>query len=540
MSLSNVRLALHGSLRRRISAATDWHAAIPFAVSIRFGLNVTLFAWGLLACTAFPVVADDRPNIVLLMGDDHGWDETGYNGHPHLKTPVLDQMAATGLRLDRFYAAHPTCSPTRGSVLTGRHPNRYGTFTPNYSIRPEEITIADLLGDAGYACGHFGKWHVGPVKADSPTSPGAMGFDTWLSHDNFFELDPVLSRDGGPPKKIEGESSQILIDAAKPFLASAKQSGKPSLTVIWFGSPHEPYSGLPEDLALYDDLPAEYAERSFRLTSNETGSPTTRPLRDVLQERYAEITAMDRAIGDLRDWLTQNDLRDNTLIWYCGDNGTPGDGIITSPLRGQKGNHYEGGVRVPGIIEWPARIKTPTSTDFNSVTSDILPTICDVLDVDVPDRPLDGISLMPILEGRSEPRSQPIGFWSFDTKNAHKDQPYLTQQQQTGTTPLVKLMKGIPTRNFVNYFHPDTTNADYGGTRVWLANQYKLIVTGLGDDQVLELYNLRDDPSESDNLAEPRRKIADEMFGELTQWQTSVLNSLTGGDYGSSSGRTRN
>ena len=137
--------------------------------------------------------AQDRPNIILLMGDDHGWEETGYNGHPYVHTPILDDMAASGLRFDRFYAAHPSCSPTRGSVLTGRHPNRYGTFAPNWSIRPDEITIADLLQEAGYATGHFGKWHVGPVKSDSPTNPGAMGFDEWLSHDNFFELNPILS-----------------------------------------------------------------------------------------------------------------------------------------------------------------------------------------------------------------------------------------------------------------------------------------------------------------------------------------------------------
>ena len=89
-------------------------------------------------------MATKRPNIILLMGDDHGWDEVAYNGHPHLKTPVLDEMAAQGLRLDRFYSAHPSCSPTRGSIITGRHPNRYGTFAPNWSIRPEEISIAQV------------------------------------------------------------------------------------------------------------------------------------------------------------------------------------------------------------------------------------------------------------------------------------------------------------------------------------------------------------------------------------------------------------
>ena len=114
------------------------------------------------------IAAETRPNIILLMGDDHGWEETGYNGHPHVKTPVLDDMAATGLRMDRFYAAHPSCSPTRASFLTGRHPNRMGTFTPGRSFRPEEITSAQILSKAGYHCGHFGKWHVGAVKKESP------------------------------------------------------------------------------------------------------------------------------------------------------------------------------------------------------------------------------------------------------------------------------------------------------------------------------------------------------------------------------------
>lgn len=123
-----------------------------------------------------PAPSRQQTNIILLMGDDHGWEETGYNGHPFLQTPVLDEMAASGLRLDNFYSAAPVCSPTRGSVITGRHPNRYGTFGANWSIRPEEISIAKILSDAGYSCGHFGKWHLGPVKTDSPTNPGAMGF----------------------------------------------------------------------------------------------------------------------------------------------------------------------------------------------------------------------------------------------------------------------------------------------------------------------------------------------------------------------------
>ena len=173
-----------------------------------------------LAARPLRAAAAKRPNIILCMGDDHGWNETGYNGHPYVRTPVLDQMAGRGLRFDRFYAAAPVCSPTRGSVMTGRHPNRYGTFAPNFSIRPEEITLAQLLKPAGYACGHFGKWHLGPVKAGSPTNPGAMGFDTWLAHDNFFEMNPPLVRDGGPPRIYPGRVRRSW--CAKPRATSAR------------------------------------------------------------------------------------------------------------------------------------------------------------------------------------------------------------------------------------------------------------------------------------------------------------------------------
>ena len=490
---------------------------------------VICFSLTTLCGTAFAV---ERPNIILLMGDDHGWDETGYNGHPHVKTPVLDQMASTGLRLDRFYSAHPSCSPTRGSVMTGRHPNRYGTFSPGYSIRPEEVTIAQLLNKAGYTCGHFGKWHLGPVKAASPTNPGAMGFDEWLSHDNFFELNPVFSRNGGPPQKFEGESSEIVIAETIQFLARVQQQDKPFFAVVWFGSPHEPYSGLAKDLALYNDLPGEYSDKEVKLTSNETGQPTKRPLRDVLQERYAEITAMDRSIGQLRDWLKREELKDNTLLWYCGDNGTPGDGIVTSPYRGQKGNMYEGGIRVPGVIEWPSRITRPAASQVNAVTSDMMPTLCKLTGTSLPDRPLDGIDLSPVIDGQMAERPGPIGFWECDAKADGSNEPYIDAELQRGTTPLVKMMGDIFTRNFRNYHHPAITEQDFAGSRVLLSNRYKLIMRSQrGGQSTSELFDLHDDPAETKNLIETKPKIAVAMQSELRDWQQSVLNSLTTADY---------
>ncbi|MGC6442685.1 MAG: sulfatase [Rubripirellula sp.] len=470
------------------------------------------------------------PNIVLCMGDDHGWEETGYNDHPHLKTPVLDEMAQKGLRFNRFYSGHPSCSPTRGSVITGRHPNRYGTFAPNWSLRPEEISIAQLLSDAGYRTAHFGKWHLGPVKKASPTSPGAMGFSYWLSHDNFFELNPSFSENGEAPRVFQGESSEIIVDRALKFIKSAEASSAPFFVVIWFGSPHEPYSGLAEDLAIYDDLPAKYSDRKVKLTSNVTGKSVQRALGEVLRERYAEITAMDRALGQLREGLEEQGVRDDTLLWYCGDNGTPSSGLLKSPLKGQKGQVYEGGVRVPGVLEWPSKITRPLQTDHVAVTSDMLPTLCALADIELPNRTLDGIDLTEVFEG-ADARSEPIFFWNFNTRSLAKSpKPWISSELQEGTTPLVKLMNGKPTRTFKNVHLDQITDNNYTGPRAITTQRYKLILGQSSSDQV-ELYDLTNDTGETQNLAASKPKIVAELQSEMRRWQTSVLQSLTGGDY---------
>jgi arylsulfatase A-like enzyme len=465
----------------------------------------------LLGAGALPA-AGGRPNIILCMGDDHGWFETGYNGHPFVKTPVLDQMAARGLRLDRFYAAHPNCSPTRGSIMTGRHPNRYGTFAPGWSIRPEEITIAQILRRAGYATGHFGKWHLGPVKAGSPTSPGAMGFDEWVSHDNFYEVDPVFSRNGAAPEKIAGESSAVTVRESIAFLEKARKAGKPSFTVIWFGSPHEPYLGVEPYLSMYADQP------------------------EPVRSRLAEITAMDAAIGTLRAHLQKTGMAGNTLLWYCGDNGVPPEGRLTTPLRGAKGDVYEGGVAVPCLLEWPDKIRAGWRSDVNTVTTDILPTLCAVTAQALPDRPLDGVSLLPLFDGKMTERPRPICFWAYEANREMRagGTPYLTAEQQEGTTPTAKLMAGKYTRDFRNLRHPVVKESDYAGRAAVLDNRYKL-VQGKG----LELYDVREDRAESTDLAAREHARVESMQRTLREWQSSALRSLTGADYRSSGSALR-
>ena len=495
-----------------------------------------LLVFCLITCTCTPDTppeAEAPPNIILLMGDDHSWEETGYNGHPFLLTPVLDEMAASGLVLDQFHAATPFCSPTRGSIITGRHPNRYGTFTPGWSIRPEEISIAQLLAQAGYTTAHFGKWHLGPVKSNSPTSPGAMGFQSWVSHDNFFEMDPVLSVNGGPPVKMPGEGSEVVVDETIRFIEQATSKSQPFFAVVWFGSPHEPYSGLDRDLALYDNLPDSINEVTVRLTSMETGKQVERPLGEVLQERFAEITAMDRAIGKLRDSLTSYGIRDNTIFWYCGDNGIPPSGVYNNPFRGRKGMVYQGGLRVPAIIEWPQGIPKARVTDVNTVTSDIFTTLCEVTGQTPPNRPLDGISLLPLIQGDMVTRPEPIYFWNYEIQHEleYDREPYIETPLQEGTTPLVKMMGGLYTRNFRNFHHPDIQESDFDGPRAVLDNQYKLVVDGDAQAPGTELFDVSIDPQEQNNLAEVYPEVVEKMENQLMQWQQSVLHSLTGADY---------
>jgi arylsulfatase A-like enzyme len=419
-------------------------------------------------CLAQAEKAASPPNVILCMTDDQGWGDVSYNGLKEIKTTSLDEMAAAGLRLNRFYAAAPVCSPTRGSVMTGRHPNRYGCFLYGFPLRPQEHTIAQALKSVGYATGHFGKWHLNGVSGagkiipgDDPLSPGKFGFDEWLSVSNFFDLNWTLSRKG-TPEKFTGDGSEYIVGEALKFINQAAAQKKPSLTVIWFGNPHSPHQALPDDL------------------KQANGSAY-----------YGELLAIDRSMGKLRSELRKQGLADNTLVWFCSDNGAIGPGS-TGGLRGKKGSVWEGGVRVPGLIEWPARIQKPFASDVPACTSDIYLTILEIAGVKVPNQvqPLDGISILQLLDGKLTERPQPIGFWHYP---------------------------GQPAAFGKN-----------GGQVAWTENQYKLIRLAA---EKYELYDLKNDPNEKKDLAAEKPEVVANMKKALDAWQESVLKSNRGEDY---------
>ncbi len=466
----------------------------------------------------------DQPNVILVMADDMGWAQTGYYGHPILKTPHLDAMAENGLRMDRFYAGAPSCTPTRASVMTGRTNDRTGAFRVGSYINKQEKMLSTAFKDAGYITAHFGKWHLNmdspdldhPLPKSDPHNPGELGFDYWLSHTTGFDRSFDLSRNG-VLEKFEGDGSEIIVEEAVRFITDELERGKPFFIVIWYSAPHGPWDASEEDI------------KPFLGKVDRTSA-----------HAHGEIVAIDRSIGSLRTSLRELGIADNTLVWFTSDNGgspnldvrvwpskdsfggAGGQGMemeypsncsneidfnltstqarelhgcirgmdpdSTGYLRGFKKDFYEGGLRVPTVIEWPAGIE-PRVTNFPSSTYDMFPTLIDVagLSPDSINAVHDGISIIELFDYELPKREVPIGFRA-------------------------------------------------NGGLMWLDNDWKLVRNVDYDGKKFvttdyELYNVIGDPTESNNLIEMYPEIAAKMIEQQRKWSLSVSKSAFGADY---------
>lgn len=462
--------------------------------------------------------AGEKPNLILCMADDLGWGDVGFNGNKVIRTPHLDAMAANGLRFQRFYAGAPVCSPTRGNALTGRHPYRYGIFSANVGhIRSRELTLAEMLKAQGYTTGHFGKWHLGtltktgsdsnrggPKNAAHFAPPRRHGFDVNFSTEAKVPTwDPML-RPAGVRRRtwwtalkpnetgeaygtaywsngkrvtedLRGDDSRIIMDRAIPFMRNAVKSGRPFFSVIWFHAPHLPVVAGPKYANMY------------------------RRHDDYTRNYYGSITALDEQVGRLRKELRRLGVAGNTVLCFCSDNGPEGRAGkapgSAGHLRGRKRDLFEGGIRVPGIVEWPDRIKPGRVTTIPACTSDYLPTMRDILTIRTP-HPLgtvDGVSLLPVFENKSTGRGKPIGFQS-------------------------------------------------GNQAAWIASRYKLIRIGpatrprrgrkkrrkrAGKSKTqLMLFDIVADPAEKNDLAGQHPQIVKTMAAQLDSWQAACRKSL--------------
>jgi arylsulfatase A-like enzyme len=389
-----------------------------------------------------------KPNILLVMCDDLGFGDVGFNGGTEIQTPCLDKLAGSGIRFERFYAGGPVCSPTRGTCLTGRHYIRYGINHANQGRLPvQERSLGQICKQQGYATGHFGKWHLGTLTLEGNdgnrggedprlfSPPWLHGFDTCFSTESKVPTwDPMVTPDERGPKgprwgnpgepfgthywnergeqvteNLEGCDSAKIVDRAETFIRQAVADEKPFLSVVWFHAPHTPVVAGEEWRKLYPEATEEE------------------------QHYFGCVSAMDAQMGRLQNLLKETGVLENTLIWFCSDNGPEGSGNPekdgrsqgkTGGLRGRKRSLYEGGVGVPAFVFWPAGLERKGTAQGPFSTLDILPSCCEAMGVELSkDRPMDGVSILPLLKDQALKRSKPIPYRFLERRKSMFDSP---------------------------------------------------------------------------------------------------------------------
>lgn len=330
--------------------------------------------------------AAKRPNVLLILTDDQGYGDLGCHGNDKIRTPNLDRLAARSVELTHFYVS-PVCAPTRASLLTGRYNYRtraIDTYLGRAMMDPDEVTLAEYLGPAGYRTGIFGKWHLGD---NYPMRPIDQGFQEALVHKGggigqpsdlpggTHYLDPVLLHNGQPEKQA-GYCMDVYTDAAMRFIKANRD--RPFFAYLATNLPHGPL-----------EVPEKYVE-PYKAIGLETR----------VARLYGMIASIDENVGRLLERLKALGLEDNTIVLFMTDNGAQ-DPRFAAGLRGLKGSVYDGGIRVPCFIRWPARLRAGRM-DRVAAHIDIVPTLLDACGLPRPAEPkLDGLDLLPLLDGRA-------------------------------------------------------------------------------------------------------------------------------------------
>jgi arylsulfatase A-like enzyme len=457
----------------------------------------------LIAVTLGATAADQKPNVIIILADDLGWsDTTLYGTTTYYQTPNVERLAKRGMLFSRAYAASPLCSPTRSAMLTGLSPARTGITTPNCHVpqvileatvaakappgekalgvtpptrlKPSYRTLAESLKDAGYATGHFGKWHLGP----EPYSPLQQGFDVDVPHwpgpgpagsyvapwkFKDFDHDP-----GVPDQHIEDRMAK----EATAFIE--KHKNQPFYLNYWMFSVHAPFDAKK---ALIDK------HRARVDPTNPQHCPTY----------AAMVESMDDAIGTLLDTLDRLQLSDHTIIVFTSDNGgnmySDVDGVVptsNAPLRGGKATMYEGGTRVPSVVILPGVTKPGSRSTAIIQSEDYYPTLLEALALKpAPEQRFDGVSIMPALRGGDLARAATFQFFPHAPGVPDWLPPSVSVHR--GDWKLIRL------------FH----QGDAG------AHRYLL-------------FNLRDDVSETTNLASSKPELVRELDDLITKFLTDT------------------
>lgn len=451
----------------------------------------------LLSCnSADNTVDDDKPtNIILIMTDDQGFGDIGSNGNPDIHTPVMNKLASQSTRFTNFYVS-PVSAPTRSSLMTGRYSLRTGvhdTYNGGAIMATEEITIAEVLRDAGYVTGIFGKWHLGD---NYPYRPMDQGFNESLVHlgggigqvgnvFNYFRFDssyfdPVLWKNGKPVKTV-GYCSDVYTEAALDFISKNKDN--PFFLYLSFNAPHTPLQVPSEYYNKYRDMEID----SMNYPENDGTFPEMND-NDIKSAKgvYAMVENIDDNLGRLFDKIRQSGIDSNTLIIFLTDNG-PQQRRYTGGLREKKGSVYEGGVRVPCFMCLPGYF--PEDKEVNSPVAhlDIFPTILDICGLKVPaNANIDGGSLRNLIKGETE---------FFDNR-----------------TLFFNWARGYPEP----YKNVAVRKADYKlvGQTSWDAKAADL-----------QLFNIKEDPYENTDLSDKLIEKTNELKKEFDNWYFEIISS---------------
>jgi arylsulfatase A-like enzyme len=458
-----------------------------------------------LASTGAVFAEQAKPNIVIIFTDDQGWADVGYQGNEYYETPNIDRLAAQSMVFSNGYSANAVCSPSRAGLITGRDPIRHGItnwiehwipiekgkhregyedmiggdrseargpmrlLTPKnfLYLEHEEVTIAEVLKDAGYETAHIGKWHLG----QKDWFPDTQGFDHNINGvrggvKTFF--DPYQTED--MTDRMEGEYlTDREADESRMFIEKAAAKNQPFFLYVNHHAPHYPLEAKQELIDYYEKKPMP-AGRNYNAV------------------HAAMVHSIDDAVGTVMETLKELGIEDETIVFFTSDNGgqkTPWPNNSSgpadnSPLRDGKGYPYEGGIRVPYIVKWPGTTQAGTVSEQIVSGIDILPTICEMVGQPIPsERPVDGVSLVPVLKGK---------------KSLGRDTLYF---------------------HLPHYWGPGNVVHPYSAMR---KGDWKLI--HYYEDDKVELYNLKDDVSEQNDLAGEKPKKAKALDEHLIQWMT--------------------
>ncbi len=452
-------------------------------------------------CFGANVRQEERPNVVFILIDDFGWRDTGVYGSPFYETPNIDRLAKQGVRFANAYAASPVCSPTRASIMTGKYPARL-RITDWISGNPKsgvlarllfeqqlplaEFTIAEAFKEAGYKTGFIGKWHLG--KDDF--YPEKQGFDLNIAGNHrgapnrsFFSPYNLENLTDGP----DGEYlPDRLATEAIHFITQNKDA--PFFLFLSHYTVHSPVQAKPEKIAKYKNKLALRRIVSKERFVAEGPDARNREVQDD-PEFAAMIESMDENVGRVLEALETNGLAENTIVVFTSDNG--GQSILLNsyrepwgsnrPLRAGKGWHYEGGIRVPLIVKWPGKGKMGTTIDTPVISNDFYPTLLEMAGLSLkPEQHLDGKSLAPLISGATQTLDREALFWHYPHYHGSGHRPS-------------------------------------GAVRV---GDFKLIE--FFEDMRVELYDLRRDVSESNDLSEsmPEKTVA--LRKMLHEWRKNV------------------